>query len=91
MSWSRGGSTPATRGWLRWNTVATWDANGSHSFGPVGTDWKIEGARDVNGDGKTDILWRQDGGAVAIWDMDGGTVIGSQLFAPVSNDWHIVT
>jgi hypothetical protein len=43
---------------------------------------------DFNGDGKSDILWRNDSGAVATWDMDdrssSGAVIGS-----ATNDWHI--
>jgi hypothetical protein len=43
---------------------------------------------DFNGDGKTDILWRNDSGAVATWDMNdrssSGAVIGT-----ATNDWHI--
>ena len=32
---------------------------------------------DFNGDGKSDILWQNDNGQVAIWELDGTTVIGN--------------
>ncbi len=34
---------------------------------------------DFNGDGKSDILWQNDNGQVAIWELDGTTVIGNGL------------
>jgi hypothetical protein len=43
---------------------------------------------DFNGDGRSDILWRNDSGAVATWNMNdrssNGAVIGT-----ATNDWHI--
>ena len=33
------------------------------------------GTKTFNGDGKTDILWRNTNGTVAIWEMNGGTVL----------------
>jgi hypothetical protein len=57
----------------------------------LGTIVNDEGTRsphEFNGDGKNDFLWRNDGGAVATWDMNdrssSGAVIGN-----ASNDWHI--
>src|SRR5207248_2448850 len=46
---------------------------------------------DFNGDGKSEILWRDAGGNVAIWGMDGTTVTSSGVagFADPGN-WHIV-
>ncbi len=44
---------------------------------------------DFNGDGKSDILWRDQFGRLAIWEMNGGTVlanVGGQL---LSKDWSI--
>jgi hypothetical protein len=43
---------------------------------------------DFNGDGKADLLWRNDSGAVATWDMNDRSYNGF-AFATVSNDWHI--
>ncbi len=39
--------------------------------------WKIVGTSDFNNDGKTDVLWRQDSGALALWLMNGSTIASS--------------
>ncbi len=46
---------------------------------------------DFNGDGKSDILWRNSAiGRNSIWFMDGGTLIGSQYLITVSDsNWEI--
>ncbi|MEJ0078058.1 MAG: type I secretion C-terminal target domain-containing protein [Alphaproteobacteria bacterium] len=33
--------------------------------------WHIAGSNDFDGDGKGDVLWRTDSGALAIWELDG--------------------
>jgi hypothetical protein len=33
--------------------------------------------RDFNGDGHSDLLWRNTSGVVAIWLMNGTSVVGS--------------
>jgi len=43
--------------------------------GNVPTTWSIVGTGDFNGDGKWDILWRDTSGNVAIWEMNGTTVL----------------
>jgi len=42
---------------------------------------------DFNGDGRSDILWRNDSGALAEWLMNGNTVISA--LAPSSNGMPI--
>jgi ELWxxDGT repeat protein len=37
----------------------------------VASVWQIQGFRDFNGDGKTDILFRHANGTIAFWLMDG--------------------
>ena len=39
--------------------------------------WKIAGTSDFNNDGKTDVLWRQDSGSLALWLMNGSTITSS--------------
>jgi hypothetical protein len=52
--------------------------------------WKIVGTGDFNGDGKSDILWQDTSGNVAMWFMDGAQVIGSAGVGTVPNVWSIV-
>ncbi len=44
---------------------------------------------DFNGDGKSDLLWRNDAGAVAIWEMNEGTVLRGHSLGAVPANWHI--
>jgi hypothetical protein len=39
--------------------------------------WSVAGVGDFNGDGYSDLMWRQSGGALALWDMQGSTVTSS--------------
>ena len=43
-----------------------------------------------DGDGKSDILWRETGGQTAIWFMSGATVASAPLYTNVSPNWTIV-
>jgi hypothetical protein len=60
-------------------TATTTQAN-TAAKGPV---------NDFNGDGKSDILWRNDAGAVATWDMNDGTLLSSNPLGVVPANWHI--
>jgi hypothetical protein len=44
--------------------------------GSLSTIWTPAGTGDFNGDGKSDILWHDSSGDIAIWYMN-GTAIGS--------------
>jgi FG-GAP-like repeat len=62
-----------------------------------GATWSIAGIGDFNADGNADLLWRDSAtGSVAIWLMNGATIIGSgnvtSAGTPLAPDasWHIV-
>ena len=51
----------------------------------VPTDWKIaDGSSDYNGDGKSDVLWRNDNGTVLTWTMDGASISSAAPVASVT-------
>jgi glucose/arabinose dehydrogenase len=45
--------------------------------------------RDFNGDGKADILWRDTSGTVAMWFLNGASVIGAGFPGNASTEWTI--
>ena len=55
-------------------------------------NWVVQAVGDFNGDGKADILWRQNGtGNASIWLMNGGTVLAYVGGWTVGLDWGIQT
>jgi Ca2+-binding RTX toxin-like protein len=98
---------------LLWRTdsgaLAIWEMNGtqikaadyiktgSSNIGAPGSDWHIVDTGDFDHDGKSDLLWRTDSGALAIWEMDGTQIkaadyikMGSANVGTPGLDWHIV-
>ena len=56
----------------------------------VGPDWQIaEATGDYNGDGRSDILWRNDNGLVAVWEMDGASATFG-VAGVLGADWLLV-
>jgi FG-GAP-like repeat/Peptidase M10 serralysin C terminal len=45
---------------------------------------------DFNGDGRADILWRNDNGAVAAWIMNGNALLGGGTIGQPGNNFHTV-
>jgi serralysin len=78
--------------------AANYTMQGSTIVGAPGPDWHVIGSGDCNGDGDSDLLWRTDGGALAIWEMNGTQIKmadyirqgAAQVKAP-GPDWHIIT
>jgi Ca2+-binding RTX toxin-like protein len=67
--------------------------NFSNASANVGNDWKVVATGDFNGDGKDDILWRNDSGAIVDWlgAANGGfTVNYGNSFASVPTSWTLV-
>ena len=87
--------------------VSVWTMNGSSitssadltsggvAIKPDAT-WSVAGIGDFNGDGNSDILWRNSNGSLAVWLMNGSTITSSAnvtfngaALAPDAS-WHVV-
>jgi hypothetical protein len=65
--------------------------DGSATYGAtVSTDWKIIGTGDFNGDGRADILWRNNDGTLCDWLTNvGGGFAGAASYG-VGTNWNVV-
>jgi hypothetical protein len=87
--------------------VSVWTMNGSAitssgdlTSGGVAvkpdSSWGVAGIGDFNGDGNSDILWRNSNGSLAVWLMNGSAITSSATItfngATVAPDasWHVV-
>jgi hypothetical protein len=60
----------------------------------IPTNWQVEGIGDFNGDGRDDILWRDDAGLVVDWvgQANGGFVDNySNSAVSVALDWQVAS
>jgi hypothetical protein len=57
-------------------------------FAAIGTKPELC-CHDFNGDGKADILWRNNDGSVFEWLLNGTTIIGGGGLGQPSTTWHI--
>jgi hypothetical protein len=55
----------------------------------VPTMYSIALVGDYNGDGMSDLLWRDNLGKTSMWFMNGTTVLGSSAVGNIPNDWII--
>lgn len=66
------------------------------SYGHIGgvtqatNEWAVAGIADFDGDGASDILWRQGNGQVFLWLMNGYSVSAKWLVATIYMGWTIV-
>jgi hypothetical protein len=89
---------------ILWNTVAQLDGiHGGETVNAILDSSQIGGAGtalyvlsndghfgDFDGDHEADLVWRDDDGSVAIWQMNGGGVLAGNFLTGVSSSWHIV-
>ena len=67
--------------------------NDANAFTTVPTNWHVAGTGDFNGDGRDDILWRNDAGQLSDWlgTANGGFAPNdANAFASAPTSWHIV-
>jgi len=69
-------------------------SNDANAFTSVPTDWHVVGTGDFDGDGKDDILWRNDSGSFTEWlakrDGSGGfTSNDANAWNVVPTSWHV--
>jgi len=100
-----------TRAGVLWQndngTLAIWEnliipTTGAFTFQTVaalpaiGPSWHVKGMADLNGDGRADIAFQNDSGAVAVWEMGGaaGTTVTAMNLVSLVIDWgptwHVV-
>ena len=52
-------------------------------IGNVGTEWNLAGVGDLNGDGRSDMVFRRTDGALAVYLMNGFQVLGAQVLGNI--------
>ena len=66
--------------------------NDANAFATVPTSWQIAGAGDFNGDGRDDVLWRNDAGELSNWlgQTNGGFVNNdANALTSAPTNWHV--
>jgi feruloyl esterase len=97
LAWSVAGVD--SKGVIFWYNTSTgevgmWVMNGANivqtvDFGPVPSTWKIAGIGDFDGNGSTDILWRDASGNVGIWLLSGTSIQSTAVLGNVPLTWSI--
>jgi hypothetical protein len=69
---------------------------GARYLDPISEDWRVLFTGDFNGDGKSDVLWRNfgtgaDAGRLFVWLMDGPNVVGGTGYTAAQADlgWRV--
>jgi hypothetical protein len=75
-------------------TVAMWVVNGttvtqSLGLGMVPLNWTIAGIGDFDGNGSTDILWRDNSGNVGVWLMNGTAIVSTAVLGNAPLNWTV--
>jgi FG-GAP repeat len=56
---------------------------------PAVSGWSVAQVGDYDADGKSDILWRNSDGEVAVWFMNGAMLSSGSGLATVPTDWTV--
>jgi hypothetical protein len=84
------GLTPATTAWLRVRSLFA-DGTDSLPTDAASATTVSKPGTDFNQDGKPDLVWRHDGGAICVWFMNGINILSGTFFNPSATDpsWRI--
>jgi hypothetical protein len=84
-----------TEGWL-----ALWSLRGTQVIGTellsirqmTDPTWHIRGVGDCGDDGRADLLWQNDTGALGVWELNGTQVLSARLLSSGRSDlnWRMV-
>jgi hypothetical protein len=75
--------------WLA-NANGSFTANSANAMFGVPLTWHIAGTGDFNGDGRADLLWRNDDGTITDWlGQTNGGFTGNPFYAKPDSSWHI--
>ncbi len=74
--------------------TAIWFMNGtqvasSAGLGTVSPPWAIAATGDYDGNGVSDLLWRDTGGNTAVWFMNGGQIASSAFLGTIPSAWTV--
>jgi FG-GAP repeat len=62
----------------------------SGGFGPLPpSTWTLAAVGDFNGDGKSDLLWRDTSGNTAVWYMNGTAVSSTSSVGNIPPNWTV--
>jgi hypothetical protein len=61
----------------------------SGAVGNIPPNWSVADTGDFNGDGISDIVWRDNTGNVSVWLMNGSSVASAGGLGNVPTSWSI--
>ena len=69
----------------------SWVDNSATFKSTVDASWHIVGIGDMNGDGLSDILWRNDDNTISEWLATQNGALTPGAGAPTPSDWHVAS
>jgi hypothetical protein len=75
--------------WLMAGTASQVQVSSAADLGLVPQSWTIAVTGDFDGDGKSDVLWRDASGNTAVWFINGTAVASSTSLGDVPTTWTV--